>query len=171
MAETKFQDGGHAGHLIFLKWHQFQKQPSLGDTPPGKWQKSIGRRYKKGHMTNIHFTDKEAIVDFVKDHEELYDKINKHFKDKARKKCLWEQFANHPNLSVKVCKTWFDSQRTCYGKLMQLKVVQASKEIIEHQNSIQGKFWIPEVTHQTQQIVRLQVPGPWSKCFSCYSTR
>ena len=31
--------------------------------------------YKKGHMTNVYLTDsdKEAIVDFVKDHEELYN--------------------------------------------------------------------------------------------------
>ena len=41
-------------------------------------------------MTNIYLTDsgKEAIVDFVKDHKELYDKMNEHFKDKARKECL-----------------------------------------------------------------------------------
>ena len=75
--------------------------------------------YKKVHMTNIYLTvsDEEAIVDFVKDHEELYYKTNKHFKDKARKECLWERFANSRKLSVKVCKTWFKSQRTCYGKL------------------------------------------------------
>ena len=32
--------------------------------------------YKKGHMTYKHLTnsDEEVIVDFVKDHEELYDK-------------------------------------------------------------------------------------------------
>ena len=53
-------------------------------------------------------------MDFVKDHEELYDKTNEHFKDKARKECLWEEFIK---LSVKVCKTWFDSQRTRYRKL------------------------------------------------------
>ena len=31
---------------------------------------------KEGHMTNIYLTDsdEEAIVDFVKDHEELYEK-------------------------------------------------------------------------------------------------
>ena len=58
-------------------------------------------------MTNIYLTDPdaEAIVDFVKDHEELYDKNNEHFKDKARKECLWEQFANSRKLSVKVFKT------------------------------------------------------------------
>ena len=63
-------------------------------------------RHKKRHMTNIYLkdSDKETIVDFVKDHEELYDKTNKHFKDK---------------LSVKVCKPWFNSQRTRYNNLRQ----------------------------------------------------
>ena len=31
-------------------------------------------------------SDEEAIVDFLKDHGELY-KTNEHFKDKARKEC------------------------------------------------------------------------------------
>ena len=58
-----------------------------------------------------------AIVDFVKDHKELYGNTNKNFKDKARKDCLLERFASSRNLSVKVSKTWFESKRTHYGKL------------------------------------------------------
>ena len=64
-------------------------------------------------------------MDFVKDHEELYDRTNHHFKDKARKECLWERFTNSCKLSVKVCKTWFESQRTCYGKHTKSKSGQA----------------------------------------------
>ena len=73
-------------------------------------------------MTNIYLrdSDEEAIEDFVKDHKELYDKTNEHFKDKAKKECLWESFTNSHKLSVKVCKTWFELQRPHYGKLMQL---------------------------------------------------
>ena len=87
-------------------------------------------------MTNIYLTDsdEEAIVDFMKDHKELYNKTNEHFKDKARKECLWQRFANSYKLSVKVCKTWFDSQRTCYDKLMESKSEQVSKEMTECQN-------------------------------------
>ena len=53
-------------------------------------------RYKKGHMTNTYLmdSDEKAIVDFVKDHNELYNKTRDHFKDKARKECLWERFTN-----------------------------------------------------------------------------
>ena len=84
-------------------------------------------------MTN-YLMASEAIVDFVKDHEDLYNKTNEHFKDKTRKECLWEEFANSRKLSVKVCKTWFESQRTHYGKLMQSKSGQVPKEMTEHQN-------------------------------------
>ena len=64
-------------------------------------------RHKKGDMTNIYVTDsdEEAIVNFVKDHEELYDKTSEQFKDKAGKECLWERFTSTHRLSVKVCKT------------------------------------------------------------------
>ena len=39
-------------------------------------------KVKKEHMTNIYLTysDKEVIVDFVQDHEELYDKTNEHLR-------------------------------------------------------------------------------------------
>ena len=51
-------------------------------------------------------------MDFVKDHEDLYDKTNEHFNHKARKEFIWEQFAKSCKLSLKVCKTWFELQRT-----------------------------------------------------------
>ena len=91
--------------------------------------------YKKGHITNLFLTDsdEETIVDFVKDHEELYDKTSEQIKDKARKEFLWEQFAKSHKLSDKVCKTWFDSQRTRYEKLTQSKSGEAPKEMLEHQ--------------------------------------
>ena len=40
--------------------------------------------------------------DFVKDHEELYDKTTEHFKDKARKER--ERFASSHNLSAKCAR-------------------------------------------------------------------
>ena len=69
----------------------------------------------------------------MKDHQELYDKTSEHFKDKARKECLWERFNNSRKLSVKVCKTWIESQRTCYGQWTQSKSGQVTKEMTECQ--------------------------------------
>ena len=57
-------------------------------------------RHKKGDMTNFYLTysDEEAIVDFVKDHEEPYNKTNEHFKYKARKECLRARFTTSNKL-------------------------------------------------------------------------
>ena len=121
-------------------------------------------RYKKGHMTNIYLadSDEKAIVDFVKDHEELYDKTSEHFKDKARKKCLCERFTNSRKLSVKVCKTWFELLRICYRKLMQSKSGPAPKRYDGTSDLDKGQVRIPEVAHSTQglsKVIRIQVPG------------
>ena len=52
-------------------------------------------RQKKGQIKSIFLSDsdEEAIVEFVKQHEELYDKTNDSFKDKQKKEGLWEQLA------------------------------------------------------------------------------
>ena len=51
---------------------------------------STQSRQKKGQMKSIFLSDpdEEAIVEFVKQHEELYDKTNDSFKDKQKKERL-----------------------------------------------------------------------------------
>ena len=53
---------------------------------------STQSRQRKGQMKSIFLSDsdEEAIVEFVKQHEELYDKTNDSFKDKQKKERLWE---------------------------------------------------------------------------------
>ena len=89
----------------------------------------------------IYLTDSDmvAIVDFANDHKELCDITNKHSKDRAMKDYLWERFASSHKLPVKVCKTFFEFQRTCYEKLTQSKSGQAPKEKTERLNWIQDK--------------------------------
>ena len=113
-------------------------------------------RHKKGHITNICLTDsdEDSIVDFVSYHEELY---NKKFKDKARKVCLWERFASSHNLSVKVCKTWFKSQRTPYGKTHPVQVWPGSQGNDRKAEPDSGQISLFEDPHQKeepQQIFR-----------------
>ena len=43
---------------------------------------------------NLTHTDEVAIVDFVKDYEELYAKTHNMFKNKARKECLLQRFSS-----------------------------------------------------------------------------
>ena len=89
-------------------------------------------RNKKGHMMKIYLSDsdEEAIVDFVKDHKEIYDKTMRTLRTMpGRIACV--KAAPTP---VKVWKTWFESKRTCYIKLTQCKPGQAPKEMTERQN-------------------------------------
>ena len=52
---------------------------------------STQSRQKKGQMKSIFLSDsdEEAIMEFVKQHEEIYDKTNDSFKDKQKKEGLW----------------------------------------------------------------------------------
>ena len=76
---------------------------------------STQSRQKKGQMKSVFLSDsdEEVIVQFVKQHEELYDKTNDSFKDKQKKEV----------------KKWFDTQHTGYGKLTQTKSGQAAEKI------------------------------------------
>ena len=134
------EEGGEGGKTKGGRGKQTEGRGGQeGATPSPEWQKKHARRdksdteteaggeagtsqsqCKKGHMTNIYLIDldEQTIVDFMKDHEKLYNKAIEHFKDKAKMECLWERLANSRNLSVIVCKTWCESQRRHYGKLM-----------------------------------------------------
>ena len=72
---------------------------------------STQSRQKKGQMKSIFLSDsdEEAIVKFVKQHEELYDKTYAIFKDMQRKEVLWERLAASRNLSVNTVKKWFET--------------------------------------------------------------
>ena len=125
-----FQDSTKTFIFLHIK-DIFVKETALDTYGGGEVGNSqLHSRHKKGHMNNIYLTgsNEVAIVDFVKNHEELYDKTNEHFKDKVSKERLTERFANSHKLSVKVCKTWFESQRTHHGKHTQSKSGWALKE-------------------------------------------
>ena len=94
---------------------------------------STQSRQKKGQMKSIFLSDsdKEAIMEFVEQHEKLYDKTNDSFEDKQKKERLWEQLAATRNLPVKTVKKWFDTQHTKYGKLTQTKSGQAAEKSTE----------------------------------------
>ena len=94
---------------------------------------STQSRQKKGQIKFIFLSDsdKEAILEFVKQHEELYDKTNDSFKDKQKKERLWEQLAATRNLPVKTVKKWFDTQHIRYSKLTQTKSGQAAEKRTE----------------------------------------
>ena len=69
------------------------------------------------------FTDSQekAIVEFVKEHPELYDKEDGHFHDRHRKEALLAEISAELKLQPFDVRRWFESQRTRYRKLSKLQ--------------------------------------------------
>ena len=103
---------------------------------------STQSRQKKSQMKSIYLSDsdEEAIVEFVKQHEELYDKTNDSFKDNQKKERLWEQLAATRNLPVKTVKKWFDTQCTRYGKLRRRGGGQGAEKSTERPTWLKDSF-------------------------------
>ena len=82
------------------------------------------------------FTDSQeiAIVEFVKEHPEIYDKEHGHFHDRHRKEALWAEISAELKLQPFDVRRWFKSQRTRYGKLSRLQSGQAPREMTKRQS-------------------------------------
>ena len=81
------------------------------------------------------FTDSQenVIVEFVKEHPELYDKEHGCFHDRQRMEALWAEIS--AELKLQPCDVrWFESQRTCYGKLSKQQSGQAPREMTKRQS-------------------------------------
>ena len=64
------------------------------------------------------FTDSQehAIVEFLKEHPELYDKNHGRFHNRQRKEALWVEISAELKLQpFDLRRWWFESQRTRYG--------------------------------------------------------
>ena len=82
------------------------------------------------------FTDSQeiSIVEFVKQHPELYDKEHPHFHDRTRREALWAEISAELKLQPFDVRRWFEPQRTCYGKLSKLQSGQAPREMTKRKS-------------------------------------
>ena len=82
------------------------------------------------------FTDSQeiSIVEFVKQHPELYDKEHPRFHDRNRREALWAEISAELKLQPFDVRRWFKSQRTHYGKLSKLQSGQAPREMTKRQS-------------------------------------
>ena len=91
------------------------------------------------------FTDSQenAIVEFVKEHPELYDKEHRHFHDRQRKEALWAEISAELKLQPFDVRRWFESPRTRYGKLSKQQSGQAPREITKRQSWVYQQMVLP----------------------------
>ena len=82
------------------------------------------------------FTDSQeiSIVEFVKQHPELYDKEHPRFHDRNRREALWAEISAELKLQPFDVRHWFESQRMRYGKLSKLQSGQAPREMTKRQS-------------------------------------
>ena len=82
------------------------------------------------------FTDSQeiSIVEFVKQHPELYDKEHPRFHNRNRREALWAEISAELKLQPFDVRCWFESQRTRYGKLSKLQSGQAPREMTKRQS-------------------------------------
>ena len=73
------------------------------------------------------FTDREedAIIEFLQNHPEIYNKEHERYADKYHKEALWVHIAKKLRLDVNDVKCWYTSKRTTFGKVSKNKSGQA----------------------------------------------
>ena len=79
-------------------------------------------------------TEEHVIVEFVKQLPELYNKEHGRFHDRQRKEALWAEISAELKLQTFDVRRWFESQRTCYGKLSKQQSGQAPREMTRRQS-------------------------------------
>ena len=77
-----------------------------------------------------------AIVEFVKEHSELYDKEHACFHDRQKKEALCAEISAELKLQPFDVRRWLESQRTRYGKLSKLQSGQAPREMTKRQSCV-----------------------------------
>ena len=112
------------------------------------------------------FTDSQenAIVEFVKEHPELYDKEHGRFHDRQRKEALWAEISAELKLQLFDVRRRFESQRICYGKVSKLQSGQAPREMTKRQSWVyqQMDFLKTHIRHKgpTEALGLRPVPTP-----------
>ena len=91
------------------------------------------------------FTDSQetAIVEFVKEHPEFYDKEHARFHDRQKKEALWAEISAELKLQPFDVRRWFESQRTRYGKLSKLQFGQAPRKMTKRQSWVYQQMGFP----------------------------
>ena len=74
------------------------------------------------------------IVEFVKQHPELYDKEHSRFHDRTRREALWAEISAELKLQPFDVRRWFEYQQTRFGKLSKLQSGQAPREMTKRQS-------------------------------------
>ena len=88
------------------------------------------------------FTDKEedAIIEFLQNHPEIYNKEHERYADKYHKEALWVEIATELKLDANDVKRWYTSKRTTFGKVSKNKSGQAPASFTPRQKWVYDRM-------------------------------
>ena len=102
-------------------------QSTESDTQP---QSEESHKRRKVSAT-LSAEEEGGMVEWLRQHPEMYDKRMAQYKDQHRKEFLWQQKTPEMGKNVTVLKVWYKSLRTRLGKLMKTKSGQAAEEMTD----------------------------------------
>ena len=70
----------------------------------------------------------EAVLEWIKEHEFLYNRGHAQWKDTDKRKALWASKADEVGKTAKKLNMWFNTLRTKYGKLTKKKSGDGAKK-------------------------------------------
>ena len=80
------------------------------------------------------------LVNWIRDNPIIYDKGLSNYKKKVDKREMWAKKAAEVGVTVKQLLTWYESNRTRYGKLIKTKSGQGQQRMTQRQEWVVKSF-------------------------------
>ena len=144
--------------------------PSDGSRSEGQMEeedKGQKKPKKKKPKTHTHLTkdQEEAMIDWLKSHEVLYNKKLEGYKDTKRKAFLWQNQAEVMDESVDELRIWYNSLRTRYTKLKKKKSGDGAPEHSDRDIWVLDNFsFLAPFTYEVKKRTLVSV----STSYVCY---
>ena len=137
--EDEDEDGDSQNDFLDIQDDHGQDED---DDEDDEQSQSVKKKLKKKKKFTVVLTDEqeEMIVNWIKDNPMIYDKGKGNYKKKADKRIMWALKAKEVGLTPEQLTTWYESNRTRYGKLINKKSGQATKNLTDRQEWVIKSF-------------------------------
>ncbi len=95
---------------------------------------------KAKKTTDLNLAEEEAIAEWIRINDCLYNKKLNSYKDKPRKDKLWDDKAAEMGKTSETLQIWYRSLRTRYGRLLKKKSGQGATELTERDEWVLAQF-------------------------------
>ena len=97
-------------------------------------------RRKQKKTVTLTDEQEEAMIAWLKENPLIYDKGKGHYKKKDDKKVMWAEKAAELGLTPQELTTWYETNRTRFGKLTRRKSGQGNKKLTDRQEWVLKSF-------------------------------